>query len=100
MFQNQTVEGLGKILADVAMSPSTDGDALVSIESTPPFAMSGLEGEELDRFLAQHPDVEDIYPVTALQEGMLFHTVFTRGTGIYVMQFRFVIEGLLVGMRT
>ncbi|MET0398104.1 MAG: amino acid adenylation domain-containing protein [Longimicrobiaceae bacterium] len=38
------------------------------------------------------PDVEDIYPLTPLQQGMLFHTVFAPGSGAYVEQVGFTVR--------
>ena len=38
------------------------------------------------------PDVEDIYPLTPLQQGMLFHTVYTPGSGAYVEQVGFTVR--------
>jgi amino acid adenylation domain-containing protein/non-ribosomal peptide synthase protein (TIGR01720 family) len=41
------------------------------------------------------PDVEDVYPLSPMQEGMLFHTLMQPGSGIYLMQNRYRIEGEL-----
>lgn len=42
------------------------------------------------------PDhIESIYPLSPMQEGMLFHTLMNPGTGIYVMQNRYLLEGEL-----
>ncbi len=38
------------------------------------------------------PDVEDIYPLTPLQQGMLFHTVYAPGSGAYVEQVGFTVR--------
>jgi amino acid adenylation domain-containing protein/non-ribosomal peptide synthase protein (TIGR01720 family) len=40
-------------------------------------------------------NVEDIYELSPLQEGMLFHTLLTPGTGMYVMQAAFPLYGAL-----
>lgn len=37
---------------------------------------------------------EDIYPLSPLQSGMLFHSLQDPGSGAYVMQFRFLADGL------
>ncbi len=40
------------------------------------------------------PDhIESIYPLSPMQEGMLFHTLMNPGTGIYLMQNRYLLEG-------
>src|SRR5918998_6003051 len=39
-------------------------------------------------------NVEAIYPLSPMQEGMLFHTVYAPGTGIYVNQVAYTFDGL------
>ncbi|MEO0425389.1 MAG: condensation domain-containing protein, partial [Pseudomonadota bacterium] len=41
------------------------------------------------------PDVEDIYELTPAQAGMLFHTLGSPGTGTYVQQLWWTLEGEL-----
>src|ERR1043165_2850073 len=38
--------------------------------------------------------VEEIYPLTPLQQGLIFHSLFARGSGFYVVQFRLVLQEL------
>ncbi len=40
--------------------------------------------------------VEDIYPLTSVQQGMLFHSLYSPGSGIYVTQFSYTLSGPLV----
>ena len=39
--------------------------------------------------------VEDVYPLTPMQEGMLFHTLYAPGSGVYVEQSSFMLDGPL-----
>jgi amino acid adenylation domain-containing protein len=39
-------------------------------------------------------NVEAIYPLSPMQEGMLFHTVYAPGTGVYVNQVAYTFGGL------
>ena len=38
--------------------------------------------------------VEEIYPLTPLQQGLMFHTMFAPGSGFYIVQFRLVLQEL------
>jgi amino acid adenylation domain-containing protein len=40
-------------------------------------------------------NVEDFYPLSPMQEGMLFHSLYAPGSGVYVLQFCCEIEGKL-----
>jgi amino acid adenylation domain-containing protein len=38
-------------------------------------------------------NVEDIYPLSPLQEGILFHILLERGSGAYVVHLKFIVDG-------
>ncbi|HEV2145843.1 MAG TPA: amino acid adenylation domain-containing protein, partial [Longimicrobiaceae bacterium] len=59
------------------------------------FPLAGLAQAQVDALLGQDRGVEDVYPLTPMQEGMLFHTLFSLEGGAYVGQFRYVLEGEL-----
>ncbi len=56
------------------------------------FPLAGLGQERLDLLLGRQR-VEDVYPLSPLQEGLLFHTLYAPGSGIYVEQFAGVLRG-------
>ncbi|HEX7240019.1 MAG TPA: amino acid adenylation domain-containing protein, partial [Longimicrobiaceae bacterium] len=59
------------------------------------FPLAGLDQAGVDALLGSERGVEDVYPLTPLQEGMLFHTLYAPGSGVYVGQLGFVLEGPL-----
>jgi amino acid adenylation domain-containing protein/non-ribosomal peptide synthase protein (TIGR01720 family) len=60
------------------------------------FPLARLEQEPLDRLVASIPgEVEDLYPLTPMQHGMLLHTLSAPNSAVYVSQLSCTIEGLL-----
>lgn len=53
------------------------------------FPLAAVTQAQLDRLEFSARDIEDIYPPTPLQEGLLLHTLMTPGSGIYLMQDRY-----------
>ncbi|MBN9134273.1 MAG: hypothetical protein J0H48_13095, partial [Nitrosospira multiformis] len=60
------------------------------------FPLAGITQRELDSLpLPAAAQLEDLYPLSPLQEGILFHSVFDRDDhGVYLNQLRADIEGL------
>ena len=46
----------------------------------------------MDRLVGQGKHVEDIYPLSPMQQGMLFHALRDEGSGVYVEQLTFRID--------
>src|SRR5262249_35884232 len=59
------------------------------------FPLAGLSQQQLDRHFAAERDLEDIYPLTPLQQGILFHALYEPDSGAYVEQLGCVIRGEL-----
>jgi amino acid adenylation domain-containing protein/non-ribosomal peptide synthase protein (TIGR01720 family) len=59
------------------------------------FPLAGLGQAELDELLGSGRGVEDVYPLTPMQEGMLFHSLLAPGGGAYVGQFMYDLKGPL-----
>jgi amino acid adenylation domain-containing protein/non-ribosomal peptide synthase protein (TIGR01720 family) len=50
------------------------------------FPLAALDQAALDRLFAAQREVEDLYPLSPLQEGMLYHALDAPGSGVYVQQ--------------
>lgn len=65
------------------------------------FPVADFNVIRLDQFLGQipsrinHNTIEDIYPMTPLQKGMLYHSLINPNTGVYVLQFSCDIKGVI-----
>ncbi len=58
-------------------------------------APAGLDLDEIERAFADSGGIEDLYPLTPMQEGMLFHTLADPEAGHYVEQFVCRLRGEL-----
>ncbi|WP_176560098.1 non-ribosomal peptide synthase/polyketide synthase [Brevibacillus dissolubilis] len=50
------------------------------------FPLARLNQRSIDRYLGQDRQIENVYPLTPLQEGMLFHSLYAQDGGDYVVQ--------------
>ncbi|TLP56039.1 amino acid adenylation domain-containing protein, partial [Pseudomonas mosselii] len=58
------------------------------------FPLAALTQAELDRLPVPAVDIEDIYPLSPMQEGMLFHSVNDDDSELYINQSSLSIGGL------
>jgi amino acid adenylation domain-containing protein len=61
----------------------------------PNFPLTGLTPEELAARREDWAEIEDCYPLSPMQEGMLFHSLMHPGSGIYLMQQFYAWDGRL-----
>ncbi|WP_347907944.1 non-ribosomal peptide synthetase [Pseudomonas grandcourensis] len=59
------------------------------------FPLANLSQTQLDALPVSPAVIEDVYPLTPMQEGMLLHTLLEPGTGLYYMQDRYRINSEL-----
>ncbi|TAN47349.1 MAG: amino acid adenylation domain-containing protein, partial [Methylococcaceae bacterium] len=88
IFQHQTIAELAAFMAG---DPAACRAAPSEPVSVAPFVLANLPAAELAALVAA--GVEDAYPLSSMQEGMLFHTLASPASGIYVMQDRYEIRG-------
>ena len=59
------------------------------------FPLAHLTQPQLDALPVPANAIEDVYPLTPMQEGLLLHTLLEPGTGLYYMQDRYRINSAL-----
>ncbi|OAE15932.1 hypothetical protein A2T76_14750 [Pseudomonas brenneri] len=95
MFDEQTIERLADdyileltALIEHCCQPDNQG-------TTPSdFPLAGLNQRQLDALTVKAAEIEDIYPLSPMQQGMLFHSLYERNSGNYINQMRLDVEGL------
>ncbi len=86
VFQHRTVEALAAVAKAVAETK----------KSAPDLPLVELSQAEIERLEGSYPQIEDVLPLSPLQEGLLFHALFdAQGPDIYTMQIAIVIDGPL-----
>ncbi|NIX91855.1 non-ribosomal peptide synthase/polyketide synthase [Pseudomonas fulva] len=58
------------------------------------FPLAGLSQAQLDRLPVPAGAVEDLYPLSPMQQGLLFHTLEAAQQGLYVSQTSVQVQGL------
>ncbi|MDH1549377.1 MULTISPECIES: non-ribosomal peptide synthetase [Pseudomonas] len=59
------------------------------------FPLAHLTQAQIDALPVPAAQIEDVYPLSPMQEGMLLHTLLEPGTGLYYMQDRYRINSAL-----
>ncbi len=59
------------------------------------FPLAKLSQRQLDELFKDTADITDVYRLSPMQQGMLFHSLYAPGTGIYTGQFSCLLEGAL-----
>jgi len=59
------------------------------------FPLAHLTQTQIDALPVPASAIEDVYPLTPMQEGLLLHTLLEPGTGLYYMQDRYRINSAL-----
>jgi non-ribosomal peptide synthase protein (TIGR01720 family) len=59
------------------------------------FPDAGLSQKELDKLVSGTKQIDDIYPLSPAQHGMLFHSIYDSAAGTYIEQLVCEFEGTL-----
>jgi len=58
------------------------------------FPLANLTQVQLDQLPVAVAEVADVYPLSPMQQGMLFHSIYEQGSGNYINQMRVDVDGL------
>ncbi|MEO9061203.1 MAG: amino acid adenylation domain-containing protein, partial [Nitrosospira sp.] len=90
LFERQTVAAL----ASLAEAAKTAPQSIAETQPARNYLHDYLNAEAIAALPFGEDEIEDIYPLAPIQEGMLFHTLESPGTGLYVTQLNVAVEGL------
>ncbi|RMQ41954.1 hypothetical protein ALQ04_04971, partial [Pseudomonas cichorii] len=97
VFEPETVQRLADEYAhelqQLIAHCTTEGAAGVTPSD---FPLARLSQKQLARLTTNPREIEDIYPLSPMQQGMLFHTLFEEQAGNYINQMRVDVSGLHV----
>ncbi|MBT9300751.1 non-ribosomal peptide synthetase [Pseudomonas sp. TAE6080] len=82
---------LGELQSLIAHCLSDEAGGLTPSD----FPLAHLTQPQLDALPVPASAIEDVYPLTPMQEGLLLHTLLEPGTGLYYMQDRYRINSEL-----
>ncbi|MTE17476.1 amino acid adenylation domain-containing protein [Nocardia aurantiaca] len=64
------------------------------------FPLTAVSQDDIDHWLREYPSMTDVWPLTALQSGLLFHTIYDRdGDDGYIVQAALTFAGQVDGER-
>ncbi|MFF7061853.1 non-ribosomal peptide synthase/polyketide synthase [Pseudomonas sp. NPDC008258] len=58
------------------------------------FPLAGLTQTQLDNLPVAAAQIADVYPLSPMQQGMLFHSLYEEGSGNYINQMRVDVDNL------
>ncbi|MET0342257.1 MAG: non-ribosomal peptide synthase/polyketide synthase [Polyangiales bacterium] len=85
VFQNATLRALAAVAVPLDEAERVE-EAPVEVVGEGRFPLSGLRDDALERLPVPVDEIEDVYPLSPMQQGMLLHTLLEPGSGIYLMQ--------------
>ncbi|GKS69671.1 non-ribosomal peptide synthase domain TIGR01720/amino acid adenylation domain-containing protein [Nitrosomonas sp. PY1] len=88
LFEKQTVAALALVAENIGST------TIIEAEVERAGLDDYLDAEMIASLGIRKDRVDDVYPLSPTQEGMLFHTLETPGTGLYVNQISVTVDGL------
>jgi len=95
MFDTATIQQLADAYAQALQGLIAHCSAAVQQGFTPSdFPLARVSQAQLDRLPVPAAAVEDLYPMSPMQQGMMFHTLYEQSASDYINQMRLDVEGL------
>ena len=91
LFDEASIAALAGQVGDILRSLLNPETALPRTAAD--FPLAAIDDAALTPLLAAHDNISDIYPLTPLQQGMLFHSVFDQKNDVYFASFNWLLEG-------
>ncbi|MEO6807675.1 MAG: condensation domain-containing protein, partial [Isosphaeraceae bacterium] len=86
LFQHQTIAALARAIAD-------NGPDHSETAAEPIVPGSLLPGRDWEKLAGDGQAIEDAYPLSPVQQGMLYHTLAAPSSGVYIEQFTCLLRG-------
>jgi aryl carrier-like protein len=84
LFQHQTIAALAAVAVPVQAAEVVDRPA--QLGAAAPMSLVKLSQAELERLAHTVRDIEDMYPLSPMQQGLLFHSLASPQSGLYTTQ--------------
>ncbi|WP_432668446.1 amino acid adenylation domain-containing protein [Pseudomonas umsongensis] len=95
MFDTATVQRLTDVYAQELIALIEHCSTLDAAQATPSdFPLARIDQAQLDGLPLTIANLEDLYPLSPMQQGMLFHTLYEPQVGAYISQLRLDVGGL------
>ena len=98
LWQRPTIAELAELVGEKALSGSRQSVASSDLRihtSVENWAPPNLNQSVITRLASLNGEIEDAYPLSHMQMGILFHSLYSPGLGEYVEQFSCEISGSL-----
>src|SRR4029077_14491260 len=93
LHRRATIENLARGYVEALRSLIVHCQSREGCSYTPSdFPLAKLDQQKLDRIVGRTREIDDIYPLSPMQQGMLFHSLYAPESGVYVEQVSFVLR--------
>ncbi|HKG80043.1 MAG TPA: condensation domain-containing protein, partial [Pyrinomonadaceae bacterium] len=96
LYQRETVEKITSAFLEALKSLATlNADSPAKAYTPSDFPLAHLDERSLARLSALYPNLEDVYPLSHMQQGMLFHNLYAPKSTTYFLQLGCTFNGIL-----